>query len=767
MSLRFKSIRSKVVALVIAVVLLTSIAFGLRNHLQTRKLLTDAVVAQLEASARAEAVRFAAIFKVLERDAVLLSRTPPIKGIIRARSGSGVDPLDGSTTRQWSDRLARIFEGLIEARPTYAQIRYIGMADTGRELVRVERRQGDPYRVDEANLQQKGREPYMAALRGQSGDSAFYSDVTENREHGRVEGPGTPMLRIVQPVFDDDQELFGAVVVNVDYSALLLRAEPSLRDHQQLVVLNDAGDYIAFDGPGVPPEFHFHLDETWRPLIWGGALPEAGGGPGVLRTRDRTAFQVPIPLEAGMSSSTLWVIASADNADLFAGAARSSRLDLAVGVLTGTVMVALAVFVATGLTRPLEEVASALSRDQPLDAIIALHVDTPDEIGTVARAFRELSDKLFESTARTRAVYQHAPAGIITFDETELILDMNPMAEEMFGYGPGAAEGQPIENLVPIEHRSGRSRCLAALQELNGNTLTDRTLTGLRRDGSRFPVSVSLSRVSLGGTVAVIAIVQDITERYEAERKLNSLLHELERSKRELERSNDELDRYAHVASHDLKAPLRVIDNASKWLEEDLEPYLDDDTRESMKFLRSRVARMERLLDALLDYSRVGKAEEPGELITGTEIMERVLSVASPPKGMDVECGVEFEDVRLPRTPISNVLINLVSNAIKHHDRERGLVRVTVEDGGVEYRFAVEDDGPGIPVEYHEIVFDMFQTLKPRDEVEGSGMGLAFVRKAVESVNGTLTLESENARGSVFRFTWPKASADSGGFDAA
>ena len=106
--------------------------------------------------------------------------------------------------------------------------------------------------------------------------------------------------------------------------------------------------------------------------------------------------------------------------------------------------------------------------------------------------------------------------------------------------------------------------------------------------------------------------------------------------------------------------------------------------------------------------------------------------------------------------PLQQVLLNLIGNAIKHHDKKEGHIEVAVKIGIQHYTFSVKDDGPGIPPEFHEKIFQMFQTLKPRDQVEGSGMGLAMVRKYVELAGGTLHLESSVGHGSTFSFTWPK-----------
>jgi signal transduction histidine kinase len=233
---------------------------------------------------------------------------------------------------------------------------------------------------------------------------------------------------------------------------------------------------------------------------------------------------------------------------------------------------------------------------------------------------------------------------------------------------------------------------------------------------------------------------------------------ELLRYTQALERSNQELDAFAYAASHDLKAPLRVIQNASKWLEEDLEPHLTAETREHMSLLRSRVRRMERLLDDLLQYSRIGRETDtlPAELIDAAALVENIQAMLAPPEGFTVDVHCSLAGIKVARMPLQEILINLISNAIKHHDKKTGRIEIFVEDLGPHYRFSVRDDGPGIPAHFHEKIFKMFQTLKPRDKVEGSGMGLALARKYVEVSGGELRLESAPGLGSTFSFTWPK-----------
>ena len=256
-----------------------------------------------------------------------------------------------------------------------------------------------------------------------------------------------------------------------------------------------------------------------------------------------------------------------------------------------------------------------------------------------------------------------------------------------------------------------------------------------------------------GQVVRIIGINIDTTDR-----KFNEdLEHQVADRTAQLKAANEELEKFAYVASHDLKAPLRAISNSAKWLEEDLEDHLTDETREHLNMLRGRVKRMEKLLDDLLEYARIGRATDNryGETIKGDLLMEDVLALLSL-GDFTVEVSPNFANMAVYRMPLQQILLNLIANCIKHHHKKTGKIVVTVENDGGFYAFAVKDDGPGIAVQFHDQIFEMFRTLRPRDQVEGSGMGLAMVRKHIEISGGTLQLESAPGQGSTFHFTWPK-----------
>jgi len=259
-------------------------------------------------------------------------------------------------------------------------------------------------------------------------------------------------------------------------------------------------------------------------------------------------------------------------------------------------------------------------------------------------------------------------------------------------------------------------------------------------------------------------LMLDITQRQQAEAALQARTEELTRlniiltqTAASLEKRNRELDQFAYVTSHDLKAPLRAIANLSEWIEEDLSDKLTEETQHQMNLLRGRVHRMTALIDGLLQYSRIGRVQSDEELVDLEALLAEIIDSLAPPPEFTVEVAAGMPTIRTERLHLQQVFSNLLSNALKHHHRPDGWVKISSQDQGDYYEFAVADNGPGIDPQFHEKVFGIFQTLEARDKAENTGIGLSLVKKLVESKGGNIYLESQPGQGTTFRFTWPKS----------
>ena len=224
----------------------------------------------------------------------------------------------------------------------------------------------------------------------------------------------------------------------------------------------------------------------------------------------------------------------------------------------------------------------------------------------------------------------------------------------------------------------------------------------------------------------------------------------------ELEVANKELQGFAYVVSHDLKAPLRGISRLTQWLTEDYTTAFDAKGKEMADLLVGRVKCMDALIDGILEYTRVGRIVGQSEKIDLNQLLPEVIDLLSPPPTIQIEIARELPVIAGDSIRILQVFSNLIGNAMKFMDKPHGIIRVDCKDGGGAWQFSVTDNGPGIELRYYERIFQIFQTLQPRDEMENTGIGLTIVRKIVELYGGKIWVESEPGKGSSFMFTFPK-----------
>jgi signal transduction histidine kinase len=271
-------------------------------------------------------------------------------------------------------------------------------------------------------------------------------------------------------------------------------------------------------------------------------------------------------------------------------------------------------------------------------------------------------------------------------------------------------------------------------------------------DGSVLTVQAGLSVPEGGGGDMAILTIADISAHHAkviAEKEAESRAEELSRVNREVER-------LFYAVAHDLRSPLRAVDTLASWIIDDFEAGEIDEVRDHVETLRARVTRLDRMLNDLLSYAKIGRTQHPVEDVdVDALILEITTSLLQVPAGFQVRWR-DMPSLVTHRTLLLHVFQNLINNAIKHHDGHEGIIEITVDDAGSHYTFRVTDDGPGIPESFRQRIFNLFSTLKRRDEVEGSGMGLAFVQKVVRRIGGHVQVEGPEGRGTTFRFDWPK-----------
>mgnify|MGYP000444469973 CR=1 FL=1 len=241
---------------------------------------------------------------------------------------------------------------------------------------------------------------------------------------------------------------------------------------------------------------------------------------------------------------------------------------------------------------------------------------------------------------------------------------------------------------------------------------------------------------------------KEVIERKKAE---SALEHHMQ----ELQRSNQELAQFAFIASHDLRSPIQAIEHLTHWIKEDIDNT--EIVTSHLDVIQSRISRMRTMLDDLLEFTTTGSTPFNLATIDSGALAQEFYKAVNPPADFTLSMQGNWPNFTTYEEPFCKVLRDLIDNAVKHHNRRDGKITLTASEHEKDYCFEILDDGPGIAPKYHSRVFKSFQTLKSRDDVEGSGVGLAMAKKILHLQGGTITLKSQEQKGTSVSFTWPKS----------
>jgi signal transduction histidine kinase len=241
---------------------------------------------------------------------------------------------------------------------------------------------------------------------------------------------------------------------------------------------------------------------------------------------------------------------------------------------------------------------------------------------------------------------------------------------------------------------------------------------------------------------------------------LNDMARILDTNISLLKRQKEELDQFAHIVSHDLKAPLRGIDNVVTWIEEDHSFDLPVKVQEYLSIIKGRILRAESLLKGILQYAKVGREQRDKEIVDVNELLVEVKGYMPKQSAIELIVQPNLPVLYTERIPLLQIFTNLISNAYKYHDKPNGTVRVYHQTAAQYFEFFVSDDGPGIDKNHFQKIFQIFQTLHERDSHENTGVGLAIVKKILDDRNLKINVVSAPRQGTTFSFLWPKNEFD-------
>jgi PAS domain S-box-containing protein len=364
---------------------------------------------------------------------------------------------------------------------------------------------------------------------------------------------------------------------------------------------------------------------------------------------------------------------------------------------------------------------------------------------------RKAADKhLAQMEGRYRGLLEAAPDAMVVVNQAGEIVLLNAQAENQFGYSRDELLGQKVTNIIPdgFADRLIADALRSVEDALDQQIGPGIELSGLRKDGTEFPIEIMLSPLESAEGILITAAVRNITTRKDAEKHLARKLEELFQS-------NQDLEQFAAIASHDLQEPLRMVASYTQLIARRYKGKLDSDADEFIAFAVDGAMRMQQLIQDLLAFSRVAsRGAELLEISSEDALMRAIKNLG----GAIQESGAVVSNDPLPRvladeSQLVQLFQNLVGNAIKYQKSGAPLVHISaVKNGNRKWIFSVKDNGLGIDPQYFERIFGMFQRLHKREEFSGTGIGLAICKKIVERHNGTISVESQPGQGSIFHF---------------
>ena len=745
-----RTMRNKIILLVTLCTFLASTTIGTISYLNTVQNTTEAAIQGLADETRLMALKFKNAYDEMRNDTFVAANTPPIKGLIRSKRNADIDQDDNSSTDQWRARLATYFTSIMNARPHYTQMRYIGIDDKGREIVRVNRAGSGLSTVIDNELQQKSEEPYMQVLPSLEPGRVYFSEVTYNREKGSVTSERVPTVRATIPIHDEQNKLYGAIVINANYPELLRRTFGEIKPKKETFITNNQGDFLEYlPGTGVL-DFEFSDSYTYTPPAFIQQIKTVETNEKLFQQEDYFSYFSRLNITPKNPDAFIGVVLRVKNDTLLKDAYKTRYQTLLLVVFLVTITSLLAMYLAQKLTAPLQQMSKSLALSRTDHDALYLPLDRTDEVGPLARAFDEVLKDIAEGEEFLKLILDNNPDLVFVKDQDYRILKANAplfsvypedMHDKIIGYTT-AEEFQSEEAEAFLKHDKKAFE--------NGYSETYETLTF--PDGKvRTLFTKKIRFEDSHGTPFILGVAQDVTEREKLIERLQS--------------SNEELERFAFICSHDLQEPLRMIRSFSTKLQEHMGESFKKDERgkKYFHFITDAAERAQALISDILEYSSINSDSQASEIVDIETLVDSIKENMNAT--LEEHSGTITYDalpsVQGNKTQCLQLLQNLIGNGLKYQSpNTKPNIHISAKTKGNMIEFAVRDNGIGMEAKYADKIFEIFQRLHRKSEFSGTGIGLAICRKVVQRHGGEIWVQSAEGEGSTFYFTLPAAQTE-------
>jgi PAS domain S-box-containing protein len=754
---------TRLAAAMVALAVLTAAAVGFVTYRNVESALLSSELERQEADIHLIAVEFESRIRAARADVIGFRSAVALAGIIRAADAGGIDPVDRTTLTEWKQRFSARLIAELGAKANYLQFRVIGLADGGREILRVDRQSAsDTIRVvPDAELQRKGDTGYFKAAMARPRDDIYVSPLELNREHDAIEIPHVPVMRVATPLFTADARPFGILVINLDLRPAFESIRANTRPGHDTYLVNEHGDYLIH--PDRTKEFGF---EYGRQFNWRDDLPHLAAALGsnklgVHVVEDAAGNSIvgalaSVRLAGGPLVS---VIETAPYAVVMASAVSIRRSTLSIGFAAVLAAALLAAFLARSLTKPLVQMTAAV-KDFGDGKPAALPIEVGGEIGTLARAFGQMADEVREKTTELnreieerRRIFETSLDLILITDKRGNFIRVSPSLEAILGYRPDEMVGRNgKEFLYADDLDSTRQEMRLARQ---GRDMRNFETRYVHKDGH--PVTMVWSGVWSEPEQRHFFIGRDMTERIKLEQQLRH------------SQKMDAIGQLTGGVAHDFNNILTVITGTIEILAEGVAG--DPNLTEIAQLIDEAAQRGAQLTAQLLAFAR--KQPLQPRQINPNSLLQETTKLLKPLLGENIEMATMLDEsawsAMVDPTQLSTALINLAVNArdampdggkltLETHNAvlDDSYARAHNEvQAGNYVMVAVSDTGSGMSDSIKDKIFEPFFSTK--DIGKGTGLGLSMVYGFVKQSGGHIKVYSEEGSGTTIKLYLPRA----------
>jgi PAS domain S-box-containing protein len=747
----------------VALAVLTAAAVGFITYRDVESAILSSEIERQKANIRLVTQEFESRMGVARADIIGFHSAVALAGIVRAATNGGVDPIDGASLAEWNRRFAQRLTAELSAKPDYLQFRIIGLADNGREILRVDRegKDGTIRVVPEAELQSKGTRDYFEEAVAEPRGSVYISPIELNREHGVIEVPDVPVMRVATPIYTAAGKAFGILIINLDLRPAFAAIRNSTRPGNRIYLVNARGDFLIH--PDQRREFGFEYGNRFN---WKDELPELAAADGsekigvhIVRTArgDRIVGTIASARLAG--GPLVSVIETAPYPLVMAAALSVQRSTLMVGLAAILAATLLAMFFARTLTRPLVQMTQAVE-DFGQGKPMHMPSSAGGEIGKLATAFEQMAGEVEQKTAELRReaeererVFETSLDLILVTDKRGNFLRVSPSSLTILGYRPDEMIGRNgteflfAEDLDNVREEMRQAR--------RGRDMRNFETRYVHKDGHAVPLS--WSGVWSEPEQRHFFIGRDMTERIKLEQQLRQ------------SQKMDAVGQLTGGVAHDFNNILTVITGTIEILAEGVEN--DPALKEITDLIDEAAQRGAQLTRQLLAFAR-RQPLQPKQ-INPNKLLEDTTKMLQQLLGEHIEIAMVLEPDAWPAmvdpSQLSTALINLAVNA---RDAMPDGGKLTLETDNVVLdesyaqahsevqpgnyvMIAVSDTGTGVPEDLKEKIFEPFFTTKQMGK--GTGLGLSMVFGFVKQSGGHIKLYSEAGHGTTIKVYLPRA----------